>query len=94
MTPREAIEHAIEMFGSEYKLADAIGFSQSAIWRAKTIGRPTPEMAVNIEVATNGKIKREMMRPDVFARPPKMITNAWPRGTARTPRPRPRRRVA
>jgi DNA-binding transcriptional regulator YdaS (Cro superfamily) len=90
MTPREAIEHAIEIFGSEYKLADAIGFSQSAIWRAKTIGKPTPEMAVNIEVATKGKIKREVMRPDVFAKPPKMITNSWPRGLNR----RVRRRVA
>ncbi len=56
--------------GSETKLAVAAGCSQNAIWHAKRAGRVSPKMAVRIEEATNGKIARWMLRPDLWPAPP------------------------
>ncbi|MBO0715730.1 MAG: helix-turn-helix domain-containing protein [Rhizobiales bacterium] len=55
---RAAMLAAIELLGSEWKLAEAIGYTQHAVWRAKTIGRVSARMATAIEAATDGKIKR------------------------------------
>jgi len=60
---------AIEQLGSEWKLAAAIGYSQHAIWRAKTLGRVSPRMANAIEAATDGKVKRTDLCPKVFGPP-------------------------
>jgi len=68
MSPRRHIQRAITFFGSERKLAEAISVSQHAVWRAKRAGRPTPEMAVAIDLATGGKVSRFDLRPDVFVR--------------------------
>jgi DNA-binding transcriptional regulator YdaS (Cro superfamily) len=68
-TTRAAILEAIELFGSERKLGDAIGFAQHSVWRAKTIGRVSPRMASAIEAATRGKIKRINLCPKVFGPP-------------------------
>jgi len=82
MTPREGLARAIRHFGNSTKLARAIGFTQPAVKRAHRLGRPTAEMCVNIEFATRGKIKREWLRPDVFARDVKLIENSWSRSKA------------
>lgn len=78
MTPREAMHQAIDIFGSEKKLGDAIGVSQNAVWRAKTVGRATAEMCVCIEAVTNGKVKRGALRPDLFGKA-KIIPHSWSR---------------
>ena len=79
MTPREGIARAIKHFGNETRLAEAIGFTAPAVRRARQLGRPTPEMCVNIEAATCGKIKRIWLRPDVFAAKAELIRNSWTR---------------
>jgi DNA-binding transcriptional regulator YdaS (Cro superfamily) len=77
LTPREAIEEAIKHFGDQLKLADAIGFSQASVSRVLAHGKPPPEMCVNIEIATGGKITREKLRPDIFAEKVSLIKNPW-----------------
>lgn len=83
-TARDYLMLASRLLGSDTNLAKAIGFSQGAIHRAKYQGKPTPEMACNIEVATGGLVTREMLRPDIFAPKGQLmpITNSW----ARNPR--------
>ena len=80
MTPREAFYLASKHFGSDLALSKAIGFSPGAIVRAKYKGL-TPTMAVNVEIATEGKITRGMLRPDIFG--PRegltLIRNKWSR---------------
>jgi len=63
---RKSMERAIAIFGSEAKLGEAIGYTQHAVWRAKRSGRPSAEMAVAIDLATNGIVSRYALRPDVF----------------------------
>lgn len=53
--------------GSKVALANALGISKT--WMALIIhGRAlaSPELAREIERATNGKVKRKDLRPDVF----------------------------
>lgn len=85
MTPREAMSQAIDLFGSEKKLGRAIGVSQNAIWRAKTVGRATAEMCVCIEAVTNGKIKRAALRPDLFGAKAQIIPHSWSRYRSNKP---------
>ena len=56
---RNAIERAINLYGSQEGLADAVGYSQHAIWRAKEVGHCSPGLAIKIEIATKGKIRKE-----------------------------------
>ena len=64
-TPKTLID-AIAWFGSESELARRIGYSQSAISKAKRAGRVSAEMAAKIELASRGRIKKIDLRPDVF----------------------------
>lgn len=75
---KSAIAAAIAHFGDQYKFADAVLFSQGSVSRALASGKMPAEMCVNVEVATGGKITREMLRPDIFAAEvKKLIPNAW-----------------
>lgn len=72
------IEKAIALAGSEAKLGAMAGYSQNAIWSAKRNGRISPELADAIQKATGGLVRRQDLRPDIFAedgdetpRPPK-----------------------
>lgn len=66
MPKRKTIDDAIEIFGSERGLADAIGYSQHAVWKAR-VGRLakgiSPAMAIAIENATEGKVPAEHLCP-------------------------------
>jgi DNA-binding transcriptional regulator YdaS (Cro superfamily) len=64
---RAYLRTAIEQHGSEGKLGRATGYTQNAIWQAKRRGRVTAEMAVAIERATEGRVGRHLLRPDVFS---------------------------
>jgi DNA-binding transcriptional regulator YdaS (Cro superfamily) len=77
MTPREGLEFAVSLFGSQEKLARAIKFSGRALSRAKDVGRVTAEMAFNIERATNKRVTRLMLRPDIFGNGNKLIKHSW-----------------
>jgi len=58
------IIRAIEIAGSEAKLAALVGYSQAAINKAKRVGRVSAEMAVCLERAV--KIPRQQWRPDLW----------------------------
>lgn len=57
---------AIELAGSETRLAKAIGFSQHAVWHARRKGKPSAEMAVAIDRFTEGKVSKQDLRPDLW----------------------------
>lgn len=66
MSDTSPLERAIELAGSEAKLAAMIGCSQVAINKAKHRGKVSAEMSVAIEVALNGRVMRHQLRPDLF----------------------------
>lgn len=64
-----ALQRAVESVGnSQTKLAEKIGTTQSMVWywltRAKK-GVPA-EFVLKIEAATDGKVTRHELRPDIF----------------------------
>lgn len=65
MDPRGLIEQAIEIFGSQQKLAEACGVKQASIWQAKEAGRASAELSMAIEQATSGKVSARDLRPDL-----------------------------
>lgn len=66
---RTLIERAIEIHGSQAKLADAIGCSQQQISYMLKADRVSAEMATKIETVTGGKVRRSELRPDLFGSP-------------------------
>lgn len=62
---------AVEFFGSQAKLVDAIGcFSQQTISRVlNRENEPAPELAVAIHNATDAKVPKWKIRPDLFDAP-------------------------
>lgn len=64
---RPHVQKAVDMIGSQAALGEAIGESQQYVWHilnsAKSI---KAEVAVRIELATNGKVSRSDLRPDIF----------------------------
>lgn len=57
---------AIDIAGSETRLAKAIGYSQHAVWTARKRGRPSAEMAVAIDKFTQGQVSKHDLRPDLW----------------------------
>jgi DNA-binding transcriptional regulator YdaS (Cro superfamily) len=70
MQVRDLIQAAIDKAGSQAKLGKAIGKSQNAVHQALKRGKVTAEMAVSIERATEGEVRKEQLRPDLFAQEP------------------------
>lgn len=63
----EPVKRAIEMFGSQAKLAKQANLSQGAISKwIRGDGIPTGESAKLIEIATGGLVTRQELRPDIF----------------------------
>lgn len=64
---RDHVRRAVEIAGTEQKLAAAIGISQPSVnhlcRNAKSI---RPEIAIAIEKATGGKVTRSDLRPDIW----------------------------
>jgi DNA-binding transcriptional regulator YdaS (Cro superfamily) len=61
-----ALTRAIAHFGSQEKAGVAVGKSQMCIWWALKNGSVSGELAVAFEHATQGLIRREDFRPDLF----------------------------
>lgn len=60
------IREAVAQFGSQQKLAEAIGCCQQQISYLLRAKRVSAEMAIAIDQATNGKVSRHDLRPDIF----------------------------
>lgn len=66
-TFREHIERAVELAGSQRALAKKVGLSQQGIsWLLRDASNVSAEIAVKIEGATEGKVSRRHLRPDLF----------------------------
>lgn len=63
------IEQAIELAGSEAKLASGIGCSQPMVNKAKRTGRVSPEMAKAIHHFTGAVVPGNRLRPDIWVKP-------------------------
>jgi len=61
------INRAIKEAGGQKSLAELIGVSQAAVSKWRLGKKITAENAVSVEKATNGKVTRKDLRPDVFA---------------------------
>jgi DNA-binding transcriptional regulator YdaS (Cro superfamily) len=69
---REHIRRAIDLTGSQVKLADGMGCSQQYIsWLLNEAHQVSAEMALKFEQATGGKVSRHDLRPDLFGAPAK-----------------------
>jgi DNA-binding transcriptional regulator YdaS (Cro superfamily) len=79
MSIRNQIEKAIRLAGSESKLALATGYSQHAIWQAKSKGTVSAEMALAIHHALRGRVPASRLRPDLWASPAAVPLRAAPR---------------
>ena len=68
MTAPHPLLRAIEIAGSEAKLAERVGCSQAAINKAKKAGSVSAEMAVKLERTVG--IRRSEWRPDLWSEAP------------------------
>lgn len=64
MKPRKLFKKIITEYGSEAKLAVAIGYTQNAVHQAKRRGTVTMEMASLIEQVSEGKYDRFALCPE------------------------------
>ncbi len=60
------IKRAIGHYGSQAKLAEAMGCSQQQIAYLLKASSVTAEMALKIDAATNGKVSKHDLRADIF----------------------------
>lgn len=65
------IHEAIEIVGNQQKLADAVGVRQQTISKLLrgTRQKVSAEIAAGIHNATNGKVPKWIIRPDLFDAP-------------------------
>ncbi len=61
----QLINQAIEICGSQSELARRCGIKQGSVWNWLHRGKYlSPQMAIAIEKATRGEIKRKQLLPD------------------------------
>ena len=66
-----AINRAVEILGAQNALADAVGVSKAFVNQWIKGERPVPpERCRAIEAATDGKVTRYDLRPDIFGAAP------------------------
>lgn len=67
----QALARAVQIAGGQAALAEKIGKKQAhiAMWFKRK--KVPAEVCADIEGATDGAVKREQLRPDVFRDPPK-----------------------
>ncbi|QLQ18653.1 MAG: helix-turn-helix domain-containing protein [Exiguobacterium profundum] len=57
------------MLGSTQALAEALGLTNAEVLELRLAERVSPDLAVEIEQATEGRVTRHDLRPDLFAHP-------------------------
>ncbi|MEY2666377.1 MAG: hypothetical protein RLZZ384_548 [Pseudomonadota bacterium] len=62
------IEKIIEFFGTQYRLAKALNIKPQNVTQWIAANQIPLKQAINIEKASNGKITREQIRPDIYER--------------------------
>lgn len=60
------IQQAINLIGSQEKLAAACSVTQGAVSKWARGGNIRPEHALSVERATDGAVTASQLRPDVF----------------------------
>ena len=64
----DALQTAIDTFGSRAALARSLGVTAEAV-RKWELGRIPAERCLDIERATNGRVSRSELRPDLWPAP-------------------------
>ncbi len=64
------LNRAIAHFGGRVAFAGALGVTPQAVFLWVKNGRVSVERALAIEAATDGKVTRHDLRPDIFSPPP------------------------
>lgn len=67
---KSQIETAIGHYGSQAKLAEAMGCSQQQIAYLLKASSITAEMALKIDAATSGAVSKHELREDIFGPAP------------------------
>lgn len=63
----KALEKAIEIVGTQAELARALGVTPQHVWNWLNRDEKVPaEQVIPIERATEGKVKRHDLRPDLY----------------------------
>ena len=64
--PKQALQRAIEVLGTQRALGDALGVKQAAVWCWLHRDKHVPaERCPDIERVTAGRVRCEDLRPDV-----------------------------
>ncbi len=63
---REALRLAVSICKSQHNLAKRIGKKQGHIWAWLNKSKIPSEMCAAVEKATDGKVTKKELRPDVF----------------------------
>lgn len=65
---KEHLERAVRLAGSQNRLAERMGCSQSKIsWLLREAEKISADDAALVDAATGGKVSKEILRPDIFA---------------------------
>lgn len=64
---KEHLQRAVDIFGGQRALGAAIGKSQQYVWNLLNGSKVVKaEVAIQIELATDGEVTRAQLRPDIF----------------------------
>lgn len=64
---REQLQRAINIMGSQAKLAKACNAKQQHVWNWLNVYDNVPvDRAIQIEIATNGEVTKESLNPEFF----------------------------
>ncbi len=65
ITPFEALQKAVEIIGSQHKLARLCGVSSTAVWKwLQSSKRVPPTYVLRVEAATG--ISRHLLNPEIY----------------------------
>lgn len=78
MKTKDPLTRAIEFFGSQQAMADALTIKSPSISGWRQAGRVPAERCAAIEQLTNGAVTRHDLRPDVFGPLPSIALDEQP----------------
>lgn len=78
METKDPLTRAIEFFGSQQAMADALTIKSPSISGWRQAGRVPAERCAAIEQLTNGAVTRHDLRPDVFGPLPSIALDEQP----------------